>query len=62
MIAMHYISLPYVALTMAMVLAGGLLVACRGHGICSRDTLREMLLWVGGFIVYAVVDYFILMR
>ena len=59
------ISFPHLftlALAMLGVLVSGIYVSCRGYGICSSDTLREALMWGGGFIFYAVLDYFILMH
>ena len=58
---MQYISFPYVALSMALVLATGVFMTSRGQGIYASDTLQEMLLWTGGFIIYAIADYFFLM-
>lgn len=62
MTAAFHISYLYVALSVAGVLVTGVCVLCRGYGICSRDTLREVMLWGGGFIIYSIFDYLILLR
>ncbi len=51
-----------IVLAMVCVLVTGSYMMNRGQGICSNDTLREALMWGGGFIIYAMFDYFILMR
>lgn len=51
-----------IGLAVLGVLVTGSYISKRGQGMCLNDTLREVLLWGGGFIVYAVLDYFILMR
>lgn len=43
-------------------LTTGIFWTCRGQGICSSDSAREALMWGGGFIIYAVIDYFVLMH
>lgn len=50
-----------IGLAMTCVFATGIYMSQRGDGICSSDSLREAMLWGGGFIVYAVLDYFVLM-
>jgi uncharacterized membrane protein YphA (DoxX/SURF4 family) len=56
--------LPFVAIVLAMlgVFATGIYLSCRSEGVYQNDNLREALLWGGGFIIYAIFDYFILMR
>ncbi|MBI3902682.1 MAG: hypothetical protein HY306_07030 [Nitrosomonadales bacterium] len=43
-------------------LTTGIFWTCRGQGVCSSDSMREALLWGGGFIIYAVIDYLVLMH
>ena len=57
-----YVSFLTMALGMLCVLAAGIFITCRNHGTCTAETVKEVLLWGGGFIVYAIFDYFILMR
>ena len=61
---MNAVQLSFVPIVLAMVcvLVSGIYISCRGQGLCSSDTMREALMWGGGFIIYAVFDYFILMR
>ena len=54
------ISLPIV-LVMAGVLVAGNYVINRKQGMCSSDNFRETKMWGVGFIIYAALDYFILM-
>lgn len=51
----------YSALFVTCLLVAGIFVTCREYGICSNQTFREILMWGGGFILYAVFDYFIFM-
>ena len=34
----------------------------RWQGICIGVAWREAMIWGGGFIIYGVLDYFVLMR
>ena len=51
-----------IVLAVLCVFVAGIYILNRGRGMCFRDTLRETLMWGGGFIIYAVFDYLILMR
>ena len=51
-----------IGLLMLAMLASGILWVCRGQGECMNDSVREALLWGGGFLLYAVIDYLILMH
>jgi len=51
-----------IALAILGVLVAVVYVTWRKQELRLGDTMREALLWGGGFIVYAVFDYFILMR
>lgn len=57
----QYLSLPHVVFLALAALAGWVL-AWRSHWVRSNETFREIFLWTGGFIIYAIADYVILMR
>jgi len=54
-------NLPIVLAIVSLVVAG-IYWSCRGQGICSNEYIREAVIWGGGFLIYAVLDYYILMR
>jgi hypothetical protein len=49
-------------LTILFVFVTGIYLSNRSEGILSNETVKEALLWGGGFIIYAIFDYFILMH
>jgi hypothetical protein len=51
-------------LALLSVVVAGVYMLNRGRGIYlnNDDNVREALMWGGGFIVYAVFDYMILMH
>ena len=51
-----------IGLAMLSVFVGGVYMTNRKDGISSSDSWREALVWGGGFSVYAVFDYIILMH
>lgn len=60
---LFHIRFAYLILLMACVLTvAGICMPRLRDKIHSSSICREALLWVGGFIIYAALDYFILMR
>ena len=49
-----------IVLAMALVVIAGNYVINRRQGMRQSENLRETRMWGLGFIVYAVLDYFIL--
>jgi hypothetical protein len=50
-----------IGLAMTFVFASGVYMTNRGDDIDSTDSLKEAMMWGGGFIIYAVLDYIVLM-
>jgi hypothetical protein len=44
------------------IFATGIYSLSRGQVFYLSDNVKEALLWGGGFIIYAVADYFIFMH
>ena len=61
MVTPLYVSFMFMVLAMLSVLAAGVFISSRSNGTFLKEEPREVLLWGGGFIVYAILDYFILM-
>ena len=51
-----------VGLVMVTILAAGIYITARGDETSSNNSFREAVMWAGGFIIYAVFDYLILMH
>jgi len=52
----------FVVVIAACIFTAGIVYAFRNQVMQARETYFEMLLWGGGFVVYAVVDYLLFMR
>jgi hypothetical protein len=51
-----------IGLVLLSVFATGVYMLNRGQRVSLNGNVREALLWGGGFIIYAVFDYLILMH
>jgi hypothetical protein len=49
-------------IAMACLIGAKIYHSNRAGDLHSNDSLQEAFLWIGGFGIYAVLDYFILMH
>lgn len=59
---MLFLMFMFVVVIAACIFTAGIVYAFRNQVMQARETYFEMLLWGGGFVVYAVVDYLLFMR